>query len=459
MPPEIKQTQRVEQGLVLTPQLKKSLEILQASSLELSDIIAAELRTNPLLEDAAADGIAEKPQSVGESGDTYDDSDYDGADSPDPDGAKDENKRRDFALNSIPDKKSLGEYLLNEASLDAPNAEVAKAFAFLVGELDERGFLPREALERAEKDGFSKEDIDAALALLRESEPAGIGAFDMRDSLMLQLERKGLGGSLAHKILEFHYDLLVRRKVPEIAKAEGVTEENVEDAIGEIAKLNTSPAHEFSDDEEKYVEADIIYKKLPNGAWTAELADDSLPKLRINQEYRKMAASATLRADEAEYISAKLREGKFIIDAIEHRKQTLLKIAFAILSLQPEFFEKGKSALKPMTMQEVADIVGVHPTTVGRAVSEKYADTPFGIVALKSFFSAGYESAGGGEVASSSVKERIREIVRGESPRSPLSDSKIADILAAEGLNVARRTVAKYREELGIAPKNLRKRF
>ncbi len=172
-----------------------------------------------------------------------------------------------------------------------------------------------------------------------------------------------------------------------------------------------------------------------------------------------MAASATLRADEAEYISAKLREGKFIIDAIEHRKQTLLKIAFAILSLQPEFFEKGKSALKPMTMQEVADIVGVHPTTVGRAVSEKYADTPFGIVALKSFFSAGYESAGVGEVASASVKERIREIVRDESPRSPLSDSKIADILAAEGLNVARRTVAKYREELGIAPKNLRKRF
>ena len=143
MPPEIKQTQRVEQGLVLTPQLKKSLEILQASSLELSDIIASELRTNPLLEDASADGIAEKPQSVGESGDAYDDSDYDGADTPDPDGAKDENKRRDFALNSIPDKKSLGEYLLNEASLDAPNAEVAKAFAFLVGELDERGFLPR----------------------------------------------------------------------------------------------------------------------------------------------------------------------------------------------------------------------------------------------------------------------------------------------------------------------------
>lgn len=457
MSPEMKQTQRVELGLALTPQLKRSLEILQASALELSESIAQELRTNPLLEDCANIEMSERPQSIGESGQDEADDDYDTQASED--SAKSENLKRDFALNSIPDKISLSEYLLNESKLDAPTAEIAKAFAFLVGALDDRGFLPRDILENAAAHGFAKDDIEAALKLLRNSEPSGIGAFDMRDSLMLQLEHKGMGESLAHKILEFYFDLLMRRRVSEIAKGQNKTESDVEAAIGEIAKLKTSPAYEFTEDSEKYITADVVFKKTPEGLWTAELTNEYVPKLRINSEYRKMAAEANLRKEEATYIGAKIREGKFIIDAIEHRQQTLLKIAFAILELQPEFFDKGVEALKPMTMQEVADIVEVHPTTVGRAVNEKYADTPCGIMALKSFFSAGYDSSSGDGVASTSVKERIRTIVEEESPSSPLSDSKIAEMLSSEGVNIARRTVAKYREELNIAPKNLRKRF
>ena len=319
--------------------------------------------------------------------------------------------------------------------------------------------MPRDAAARAEEIGFSKEDAEAAIRLLRESDPPGIGAFDMRDSLMLQLERKGMGGSLAHRILESRYDLLMRRRVSEIARLENSTEAEVEGAIGEIAKLSTSPAHEFARDDDRFVYADVAYKKTPEGAWTAELTNEYVPKLRINQEYRKMASGAAVTKDGAAYISSKIREGKFIIEAIEHRQKTLLKIALAILELQPEFFERGAGALKPMTMQDVADLVGVHPTTVGRAVSEKYADTPFGILPLKSFFGAGYDSGSGGGVASSSVKERMRAIVGGESPRAPLSDSKIAEILSSEGVDIARRTVAKYREELGIAPKNLRRRY
>ena len=459
MPPEMKQTQRVEQGLALTPQLKRSLEILQASALELSETVARELRTNPLLEDCTSEEIVERPQSVGETGDSDADSadDYDSQASED--FAKSENLKRDFALNSIPDKISLSEYLLNESKLDAPSANVAKAFAFLVGALDDRGFLPRETIDNAILKGFIKSDVDTALKLLRNSEPSGIGAFDMRDSLMLQLEHKGLGASLAYRILESHFDLLLRRRVSEIAKAENKTEADVENAIGEIAKLKTSPAYEFAEEEQKYITADVAYKKSPEGVWVAELTNEYVPRLRINSEYRKMAAEPNLRKEEAAYIGAKIREGKFIIDAIEHRQQTLLKIAYAILELQPDFFEKGVEALRPMTMQEVADIVEVHPTTVGRAVSEKYADTPFGIMALKSFFSAGYDSSSGDSVASASVKERIKAIVSEESAQAPLSDSKIAEMLSEDGVNIARRTVAKYREELNIAPKNLRKRF
>lgn len=454
------QTQRVEQGLALTPQLKKSLEILQASSLELSETVARELRTNPLLEDAAAEPQPERPQSVGEpQSDGFDSDDY--SDAPENSDAQDsENRKHDFVLNSIPDKISLGEYLLNEAKLDAPDAETAEAFAFYVGELDSRGFLPREAPEKARERGFSERASAAALELLRNSEPSGIGAFDMRDCLMLQLEHKGMRDTPAYRILDRYFDLLLRRRVSEIAKACGKTEAQIEEAIGEIAKLNTSPAHEFAAEEENFITPDIVYKKNADGEWTAELTNEYIPKLRINQQYRKMAAESNLRGDEAAYISSKIREGKFIIDAIAHRQQTLLKIAFAILELQPEFFEKGVPALKPMTMQAVADIVGVHPTTVGRAVNEKYAETPFGLFALKTFFSTGYDSGdAGGGVASSSVKERIRTIIEDESPKSPLSDSKIAEILSSEGVEIARRTVAKYREELGIAPKNLRKRF
>lgn len=460
MPPEMKQTQRAEQGLALTPQLKKSLEILQASALDLAGEVSAQLRTNPLLEDASAEDFDGRPQSVGETADgEFADFDDGYGESPAPDAAREAAARRDFALNSVPDKISLREHLLNEANLDAPSEGAARAFAFLAGELDDRGFLPHDALARAEENGFSREDAEAAAKLLRESDPPGIGAFDMRDSLMLQLERKGMGGSLAHRILEFRYELLMKRKVSEIARLENSAESAVEDAIGEIAKLSTSPAHEFARDDERFVSADVAYRKAPGGGWEAELTNEYVPKLRINQQYRKMASDAAVTSDEAAYISSKIREGKFIIEAIEHRQKTLLKIARAILGLQPEFFESGPGALRPMTMQDVADLVGVHPTTVGRAVSEKYADTPFGILPLKSFFSAGYGSASGAGVASSSVKERMRAIVAGESPRAPLSDSKIAEILSSEGVDVARRTVAKYREELGIAPKNLRRRF
>ena len=454
MAAEFRQTQKLEQGLALSPQLKRSLEILQAPSLDLREMVSAELRTNPLLEELSPAESAkdDQPQSVGE--DIY--ADFD--EPPPQKDASAEQAKRDFFLNSIPDKVSLQEYLLNEANLDAPNEGVAKAFAGLVGSLDDRGFLAPDALESAKKAGFNEDDIQGAMRLLRGCEPSGIGAFDMRDSLMLQLEHKGMKDTLAYRVLERHYDMLMKRKVAEIAALEGESEREVENAISEIAKLSTSPAHEFVSEEERFITPDLEYFKK-DGTWTVELTNEHIPKLRINPEYRQMMAEGRLRKEEEGYVKDKIREGKFVMDAIEQRQKTLLKIGHAILQKQPEFFEKGPSALKPMTMQDVAEIVELHATTVGRAIHEKYATTPFGIFALKFFFSGGYESADGGGVASHSVKTRIREIIEGESPQKPLSDSKIADMLESEGISIARRTVAKYREEMNIAPKNLRKRF
>lgn len=454
MATEMGQSQRIEQGLAITPQLKRSLEILQAPTLDLHDMIVNELQTNPILEEISPAEIPEKPESVGENPDDFDGEDL----QPSQNNQSDEQLKRDFVLNSIPDTQSLREYLLNESKLDAENARVAEAFEALVGAMDDRGFLDADAVENAVSKGFDEKIVRQALDMLRNSSPSGIGAFDIRDSLMLQLEHKHMGNSLAYKILEDHFDLLLKRRVNEIAEIENRTVEDVENAISEIAKLSTSPAIDFAEDIERYITPDIVYKK-ENQAWTAELTNEYIPKLRINPEYRQMIAEGKLRKDAESYVKEKIREGKSFMEAVEQRQNTLLKIARAILLKQPDFFESGAEALRPMTMQDVADIVQLHPTTVGRAVSEKFAETPHGLYPMKFFFNSGYNNSSGDSIASASVKEKIRDIVSSEPPQKPFSDAKIAEILAEDGITIARRTVAKYREEIGIPTKSLRKRF
>ena len=454
MATEMGQSQRIEQGLAITPQLKRSLEILQAPALDLHDMIVNELQTNPALEEINPSEMLERPESVGE-----DPEDFDGQDYQEPNSASsDEQLKRDFILNSIPDTQSLREYLLKESKLDAENARVAEAFETLVGHMDDRGFLDADAVENAISKGFDEKTVRQALDMLRSSAPSGIGAFDMRDSLMLQLEHKNMGESLAHKILEKHFELLLKRRVDEIASLENRSPEDVEDAIGEIAKLSTSPAHDFAEDTDRYITPDVAYKK-EDGEWTVQLTNEYIPKLRINPEYRQMIAEGKLRKDAESYVKEKIRDGKSFMDAVEQRQNTLLNIARAILLKQPDFFEIGAEALKPMTMQDIADIVQLHPTTVGRAVSEKFAETPHGLYPMKFFFNGGYNNQSGESIASASVKEKIRDIVSSEPPQKPFSDAKIADILSGDGITIARRTVAKYREEIGIPAKSLRKRF
>ena len=300
MATEMGQSQRIEQGLAITPQLKRSLEILQAPTLDLHDMIVNELQTNPILEEISPAEIPEKPESVGENPDDFDGEDL----QPSQNNQSDEQLKRDFVLNSIPDTQSLREYLLNESKLDAENARVAEAFEALVGAMDDRGFLDADAVENAVSKGFDEKIVRQALDMLRNSSPSGIGAFDIRDSLMLQLEHKHMGNSLAYKILEDHFDLLLKRRVNEIAEIENRTVEDVENAISEIAKLSTSPAIDFAEDTERYITPDIVYKK-ENQAWTAELTNEYIPKLRINPEYRQMIAEGKLRKDAESYVKEK----------------------------------------------------------------------------------------------------------------------------------------------------------
>ncbi len=465
MAQDIRQTLKQEQSLTLTPQLKRSLEILQAPNLELEKIIENELQTNPLLDEVPPQTLQLPPEyNEEDDSDDYEEKSFaknknDGIQYIGVSGDTQSQLKRDYFINSIPDKYSLNEYLLNEAAVDIANQRVEDAFRELVGLLDERGFLAFDYADVLKSKGFSKEETESALEYLQACEPSGIGALDMRGSLMLQLEHNHRGNSLAYRILENHYELLVKRKVEEIAKLENCKTDKVEIAIAEISKLETSPARAYEPEPQEFIYPDMIFYFDSDNILRVVLPEDRLPHLMINQEYRQMSASGSLNSAAADYVREKIKDAKNVMEALVHRQSTLLKIGESILKRQRAYFTEGISALRPMTMQDVADDVSLHASTVGRAVSGKYAQTPFGIIALKSFFSGGYSLSGGAEVASSSVKEKIKKIISQESSQKPLSDSKIADILAEDGVVIARRTVAKYREELGIAPKNLRKRF
>lgn len=450
----LSQSQKTEQRLAITPAQQRSLEILQKASTELQAYIARELETNPLLDIDENDDPAPETVGADEDGDDFDAEDF-GEQSPQKD-AQAQQAAHDFLINSRPDSVRLGEKLVNEARMDAPSEEVADAFEYLVELLDSRGFLPTDAVEKTVAQGFDKDTVQAALELLQSSEPAGIGARDIRETFLIQLAAKKMSNSLAARILEEHFDLFLKRRVDEIAKLEGRSIEDVENAISEIAKLNPSPAYDYTVDEENVLVPDVEFFR-ENGVWDARLTNNYIPKLRINPYYRQMVADGELGKEAQSYVREKIRDGKSLIDAVRQRQATTLKIARAIIARQRDFFESGK--LAPMTRQNIADDIGMHAATVSRAIQGKNADTPIGVIPLANFFTNSVESGGAEAVSSNTVKEKIRDIISGEDVSAPLSDQKIGEMLAADGMAIARRTVAKYREELGIPAKTLRKRF
>ncbi len=471
MEQKLGQSQKLEHGLALTPQLRKSLEILQSSAIDLEDIVRRELEANPLLEEATRKDSMIEPLEVSkpnndEKEEAFDsetnafdeDSSLDTVENFDSLESGNLNSKRDFFFNNITETESLQTHLLTQARIDCGNEEVCKAFDYILGLLDERGFLPENCISEAVTSGHRESAVLEAIDLLQDMEPVGIGAFDMRQSMLLQLDKKNLHSSLEYKILDSCYDLLLKRKVDEIASKFGCKAADIENAINEISKLSTSPARDFAEPQAGYITIDLIAYKASSGTWQAKLTDEYVPKLRINNEYRAMISKGGLDKSAQDYIKDKTKDGKFIIEAIENRQSTLKSVADAICLRQHDFFEHGKLKLKPLTMKDIADDLGIHATTVSRAVSEKYMQTPFGVFMLKSFFTHALETDGE-DVSNSAVKAKIEEIVKNEIPQKPLSDAQIVEILKGHNMPLARRTVAKYREALGIAPKSLRKRF
>lgn len=425
--------------------MRQSLNVLQSNSLQLREITNVQLNTNPLLEE-----IKDDPDTI--SLDAQSDSDsYDNTQSP-----TSSNESRDLFFNSIPQSESFQEHLRNQAALEITNPKILSAFDTLADLLDSRGFLPENAIEESAKLGYPKQDLEDALAFMQTCHPAGVGARNFRECFLIQLKRKHKEDSLAYAILDFHFDLLQKRKVQEIARLTMSTVDDVEHAISEIATLDMSPAKTFQDDI-LYINPDVIFFKK-NGKWQCELTNDGIPKLRINNTYRDMVAQGEISKTDASFIKDKIRDAKSLIEALENRQSSLKKLADIILQKQADFFEKGDEHLHPLTMVQVAEIMGVHPTTVSRTVAEKYAKVWNKTLPLKYFFTSGFNADSQNAIANTSIKNKIAEIIKNESPQKPLSDSQIADILKSKNIDIARRTVAKYREELNIPAKSLRTR-
>lgn len=475
----LQQVQRQTQSLVLAPHLRQSLKILQVAALELRNVVQEELATNPTLEDLPPDTVSvENPtgeaQPVDESFEREEmtfaedfavlqkiDEDFrehfQQNASPGEYSAEDA-ERRQHLFDSLTGETSLQEYLLGQARLSDASPALLEALEYLVGSLDDRGFLTASLSDLALQSQLPLGIIQEASTLLRSLDPPGIGATSLQDCLLLQLRLKNRTHSDAARIISECFDLLIRRRVPEIARQLGIAPDGVQDAIEEISNLDPTPGRRFREDTNHSVVPDVtVYKD--DGEWIVRLNGDYVPRLRLSQTYKDLLAKGTLNRAEKAYLHEKMRSGKLLIGAIEQRQQTIERLTREILRCQIDFFEEGVGQLRPLTMNQVAASLGVHETTISRAIAGKYIDTPHGLFPLKYFFTPGFTATDGQSLSNTSIKDTIARLIESENPSKPLSDQDLVALLAERQLTIARRTVAKYREELGILPTHLRRRF
>lgn len=475
------QSQKQTQSLVLAPQLRHSLKILQAPAAELRTSILQELELNPLLEELPSESalsVEENTEALNENepdaGEevNFDADDYSVLERMTEDmrehyanenGAQkyttDDEERREHFMNSLTEDDSLQQHLIRQAELvDCSDAE-RDALFYLIGSLNDSGYLTETASNIALISRIPYSTVKRAIETLKTFDPPGIGTSSLQDCLQTQLQLKGRGDSLALKILNDHFELLVRRRVLDIKRKTNATAEEVEQAFEEIGALDPAPGRRFAMDTNTVIEPDVTIYKDEYDTWQIVLNNDYIPRLRINSAYKDLLAKGTLSKKDKKYLLEQIRSGKFLMNSIEQRQQTIERISNEILKIQIDFFEKGVSKLRPLTMNTIAEIVGVHETTVSRAIANKFIRTPHGVFPFKYFFTPGFTSANGESVSNKSIKDSIAHIISQENPGKPMSDQKIVNQLKDKDIKIARRTVAKYREELGILPTNLRRRY
>ena len=490
-------SQKMALSQVLAPQLQQSLALLQAPTLDLKAMVEQELQQNPLLEEVTGPELSQSDKeeglrdSVADAADpteppsdvTFDPATQKPSNEPVDDfqaeferltqldqewrdhfsqtnlpmrASSDDQEKRQFMFDSLVSPTSLQEDLLEQAREADLTLEQWPLAENLIGNIDERGYLNINLDELALSSGVSVEKYLTVLAVIQTFDPPGVGARDLRECLMLQLERAKKQHTLEYRIVNEFMDALGKRRLPEIAKGLNQSMEEIQEAMKRIAHLEPHPGREFLPDNDVYILPEVFVNKSGDD-YVVTTNDEHIPRLRISNTYKDLMAQASSSTEVRNYIREKINAGKFLIKSLHQRQTTILNIAREIVKRQREFMDKGVAHLKPLTMAQVAEVVGVHETTVSRGVSGKYMDTPQGLFEMKYFFTSGFQTAAGVNMSNTSVKDMIADIFKIENRSKPLSDQEVVKIMSDKGLVIARRTVAKYRSELNILPSTLRK--
>lgn len=472
---------RVSQQLAMTPQLQQAIRLLQLSTLELQQEIQLALETNPLLEQEELGSETDSIDSLA----TTDSSELDTKDALENNDMPEElpldadwdeiytagtpsGTSNDYSFDELPvyqgeTTQTLQDYLIWQSDL-TPFTDTDRAIATaIIDSIDDSGYLTTtisDIHDGIDNPEISLEEVIAVLKRIQHFDPLGVAAQDLKECLLIQLslypkETEGL--QEAKLIITNHIDLLANRDFRQLGKLTRLKEDALKTAIDLILALNPKPGQSINTGESEYVIPDVLVKKIA-GHWQVELNTDSIPKLSINNHYASMANSSA-SDDDTQYIRSHLQDAKWLIKSLESRHETLLKVATCIVEQQQEFFELGEEHMKPMILADIAYQVDMHESTISRVTTQKFLHSPRGIFELKYFFSSHVSTDTGGEASSTAIRALVKKLVAAENPAKPLSDSKLTSMLAEQGIQVARRTVAKYRESLSIPPSNQRKQL
>jgi RNA polymerase sigma-54 factor len=481
----LSQSTQLRQDLKINPRLYQAMDLLYMPLLDLQQHLKQELLNNPFLdlveedEDEEEDGEEVVEEATPEEQKSTDDEiDWEEIllDGFDTGGHREEREEREHFEPVTVDTRDLGDHLRDQvALLDLTPRQRFLADEF-IGNVNDDGYLAtsvadvvnglndvvRSAAEAAGRDAdgqlYTEQEGEDMLAIIQTLDPPGVGARDLKECLLLQLREAGLQQSVPYRLVRDCFDELISHRWSEISKRFGISPGDVQAAADEIAKLDPKPGLRYSSGDDNYIIPDLVVEKIDD-RYHVFLNDANLPRLKLSRAYQEIARDKKkFEGENKEFISSKLNSANWMIQAIEQRRQTMLKVMNYIVERQRDFFEKGVQYLKPLTLREVAEVISMHESTVSRVTNEKYVQTPRGVLPLKFFFSSGLATADGEDVSARGIKAQLQKLIEEEDPRHPLTDQAIVNILRESGVQIARRTVAKYRDQLGVLPARMRKR-
>jgi RNA polymerase sigma-54 factor len=471
----LSQSLGMRQELKINPRLYQAMDLLYMPLLDLQAHLKLEVLVNPFLEftEMAEEELPEEKKEEEEAEDEVDWEEIllNGFDAG---GRRSQFEDREHYMPTPDAPPDLWDHLREQLNLLKLGPRELALGEEIIGNINREGFLASgldevvDALNTwlaetepelwAEMEAFSLEEAEAVLSVIQGFYPSGVGARDLRETLLIQLRDRDDVDSLAYRIIEDHFEQLVNHRWSELSKEHGISPRDVQSAADEIAKLDPKPGLKYADMSDNYVIPDLAVEKV-DGEYFVFHNDSSLPRLKLSRSYREVAQDRNqYHGENKAFISKKLNSAQWMIQAIEQRRQTMLKVMSFIVDRQREFFEKGVEHLRPLTLREVAEHIDMHESTVSRVTNDKYVQTPRGVLPLKFFFSSGLSTDYGEDVSARGIRSRIQKLVAEEDPKKPLTDQAIVDVLKKEGVQIARRTVAKYRDQLGILSARMRKR-